>query len=372
MRKYRKNDTKLPKQPALLAAIEGFTMPVDSINYSSAAQRRVFSNIVSIAGENPSDNTALTAIFEELRILFPWVAISLSVYDPLKRQHKTALSEGYSEKNIDYLNNAYLNNDPAYRWMKKSGRSFFNWQSTDFDYSKSVSATKFWIPSGFRGGSTNYLTTRDNRYVGNLHVSTDKSKYPTIEDLRFIDDISSLLSAFLDVWREPRALLNSLTTDESAFFLDFKGQAHPIPGNPECEIRDLQKLAGSAVANSGSCAGLGVLNQRLPPSCWYTHGESVRLVSFKICNQGVFVTHKWSAFPNSLTQRQAEVCSLLALGLTSHEVAEALMLSTRTVDSHVEHIFDKIGAKNRIELAYFSITAGLINLSDYVRYSQSN
>lgn len=345
-------------------------MQVDKTRYTSATQRRIMSNIVSIAAENSPRKEALSAIFEELQLLCPCAAFSLSIYDPIGRRHRSILSQGYSKKNLDYLDNSYLFVDPAYQWMKRSGKPFFNWESTEFDYTQTGSAQNFWIPSGFRGGSSNYLTSRKNLYVGNLHISTESPKYPSMEALQIIDDISPVLSAFLDAWQEPRAFLDELKPGECAFFLDYNGDMRAVTDCHCCEMNDLHEMAKSAVSAGGRCRGLGVLNQRIPTSCWYARDEIIHAVNFRNCSQGILVVHKASDFPKGLTRRQAEVCSLLSLGMTSHQAAEALELSTRTIDSHVEHIFDKIGASNRIELAYFSITEGLVNLGDFTKYAR--
>jgi NarL family two-component system response regulator LiaR len=51
----------------------------------------------------------------------------------------------------------------------------------------------------------------------------------------------------------------------------------------------------------------------------------------------------------SLTDREADVLRLLARGLTDREIAEALVISPRTVGTHVSSILHKLGARNRAE-----------------------
>lgn len=53
------------------------------------------------------------------------------------------------------------------------------------------------------------------------------------------------------------------------------------------------------------------------------------------------------ANPAGLTDRQVEVLALLTEGLTNAEIAERLVLSVRTVDSHVAAILDKLGVRTR-------------------------
>ena len=52
---------------------------------------------------------------------------------------------------------------------------------------------------------------------------------------------------------------------------------------------------------------------------------------------------------SDLTPREREVLELLAEFRTDQEIADALVLSVRTVESHVAHILQKLGARNRRE-----------------------
>ena len=52
----------------------------------------------------------------------------------------------------------------------------------------------------------------------------------------------------------------------------------------------------------------------------------------------------------ALTQREVSVARLAAAGLTNNEIAERLVVSVRTVESHLYHAFDKLGVTSRSEL----------------------
>nr|WTB34497.1 response regulator transcription factor [Streptomyces sp. NBC_00830] len=67
-----------------------------------------------------------------------------------------------------------------------------------------------------------------------------------------------------------------------------------------------------------------------------------------------------SADQDSLTAREAEVLSLLALGHTNQEIAQRLYVSVRTVETHRARIRDKLGKDTRAELIAAARERGLV------------
>ncbi|WP_458760532.1 LuxR C-terminal-related transcriptional regulator [Afipia sp. TerB] len=53
---------------------------------------------------------------------------------------------------------------------------------------------------------------------------------------------------------------------------------------------------------------------------------------------------------SALTEKQKEVCDLIALGLSSKEISSRLGISHRTVEAHRGEIFRKMGVRNAVEL----------------------
>ena len=56
------------------------------------------------------------------------------------------------------------------------------------------------------------------------------------------------------------------------------------------------------------------------------------------------------AVAGPLTAREREIAGLIAAGRTNREVAEQLVLSTRTIDAHLRNIYGKLGVHSRVEL----------------------
>jgi DNA-binding NarL/FixJ family response regulator len=71
------------------------------------------------------------------------------------------------------------------------------------------------------------------------------------------------------------------------------------------------------------------------------------------------ITNSKSIKGDGLTAREREVLQLVAEGNTTKEIAEMLKLSTKTIDSHREHIMEKLGIRNIAGLTKYAIREGL-------------
>ena len=60
-------------------------------------------------------------------------------------------------------------------------------------------------------------------------------------------------------------------------------------------------------------------------------------------------------YPDGLTTREAEVLGLVAQGLTNEQVAEQLIISSRTVNTHLTSIYGKIGVSSRSAATRYAI-----------------
>lgn len=64
---------------------------------------------------------------------------------------------------------------------------------------------------------------------------------------------------------------------------------------------------------------------------------------------------------HGLTPREREVLTLIGDGLTNKEIAERLVISLSTVQTHYAHIIEKLGLNNRAEVIKYAIRHGLID-----------
>lgn len=63
---------------------------------------------------------------------------------------------------------------------------------------------------------------------------------------------------------------------------------------------------------------------------------------------------------NSLSKREAEIVQYISKGRTNREVADALFISPFTVKRHIENIYEKLRARNRIQLLEIAKKKGLL------------
>lgn len=69
-------------------------------------------------------------------------------------------------------------------------------------------------------------------------------------------------------------------------------------------------------------------------------------------------------YGETLTEREVEVLKLVAKGLGNQEIADQMVISERTVRTHVSNILGKLHLVNRTQAALYALRGGLISLDE--------
>jgi DNA-binding NarL/FixJ family response regulator len=61
-----------------------------------------------------------------------------------------------------------------------------------------------------------------------------------------------------------------------------------------------------------------------------------------------------------LSERELDVCRLVARGLSNREIAAQLFVSEATVKTHVGHVLSRLGLRDRVQVTVFAYEHGIV------------
>ena len=116
---------------------------------------------------------------------------------------------------------------------------------------------------------------------------------------------------------------------------------------------------GSRIDSLDSVAGLlvGADDYIVKP---FVPEELVARVRRALTRSAELSRDEWSA-ANGLTPRELEILSLLGQGLKQDEIADRLVISPKTVATHIQRILGKLGVHSRAEAVGRAYRLGLVD-----------
>jgi len=92
------------------------------------------------------------------------------------------------------------------------------------------------------------------------------------------------------------------------------------------------------------------------------HPNIARKLMEQVQSGAPFVQQTRPSLPDELTGRELDVVRLVAQGCSNHNIAQELVISDKTVKTHISHILSKLQLEDRTQLAIYAIRHGLVDL----------
>jgi NarL family two-component system response regulator LiaR len=92
------------------------------------------------------------------------------------------------------------------------------------------------------------------------------------------------------------------------------------------------------------------------------HPDIARRLMAAVSGEAPLKAARPAALPDelkALTEREREVLAQIARGLTNREIAEKMVISEKTVKTHVSNLLDKLGLEDRTRAAIWALKHGL-------------
>lgn len=310
--------------------------------------------VAAIASASGSPQERAAYVIEELQGIVPHVACEIVSLNPLTGESDVLASTGYSEDVLDNLHSEDFHELMRLLNLPYSGRPV-RMKDLPGDPLDNWAVSDVLIPAGYSEGMTMCLHSSDGRFTGVMNLSTVSTEHPSDIARDAISSLCAALGNMTDATQAGHWIQMLLGSGSMAIGLDSAGETVSIPGMSGHRLlvddSDLIKVAQkSAVHNSwGSFIWPDADD-------WF----KVRVVPCKGEQNFASVVSMDSIEIGPLSRRELEVLTLAAEGLSNHEIGDALVISNRTVASHVEHILDKLGAPNRAAAAAYALREGLI------------
>jgi DNA-binding CsgD family transcriptional regulator len=310
-------------------------------------------DLCALAGSGDASGAAQD-LLDRLYALVPYVGAALCAFDPVTRKHVTIANAGYARDVAGYLNEGFINSDPAYELMRKRPGYPLRWRDTPFDYEQSFSVEHVFRPAGYLEGMSAPLTTPDGRYTGVLHVSTDTRAHPSNHARETIHRLRSGVATIIDPLRRPAWMARFLEPTAHAVVVTAAGDVVPLPGRtPGPLLSPDSQLVARVVALQAS----GVRERRF---LWEAPGHSWHRVRLTPLDAGVLVMEQGCSLPYGITPRELEVLTGIASGASNADMARTFVVAPRTIATHVEHLLEKLGCRSRAGCAAIAAAEGLL------------
>ncbi len=311
-------------------------------------------NIAAIASDHISAEARAEAIVEELGHLIPIDAAEIIALNPFDGSQTMLATHGYSSGVLQDLHSDAFFELMNYLDLPNTGRPT-RMKDLPGDPLDNWAVSDVLLPAGYREGLTMCLRTSDGRFVGVINVSTTDKEHPSDLARDVLFRLCTALGNMADPLRSRGWVQALLGTSAMAVGLDACGTPIELPGISRHTLLEGDTELINLARRSAKM-------QSWSTFVWPDDGDYFR-VRVLPCTGDEPITTLVSLDcmdVGPLTHRELEVLTLAAEGLSNAEIGDALVVTPRTIATHIEHILSKIEAPNRAAAASYAMREGLI------------
>ena len=77
----------------------------------------------------------------------------------------------------------------------------------------------------------------------------------------------------------------------------------------------------------------------------------------------------WADKEPVLTRKETAIVRCIVDGKTVLKTAESLMISENTVYNHLNHVYEKFGIRNRVEVVKLAVSKGILPVEELMTYT---
>ncbi|WP_144712294.1 response regulator transcription factor [Curtobacterium pusillum] len=218
-------------------------------------------------------------------------------------------------------------------------------------------------PSGLHEALATALFEPGGRHVGFIAVLSADRRPPTAARRRDLARATELLARIVDPMSSVTALIRLVDGAFAGVLLRDDGGAEPLPGLPGSDLLDKRSELLDVIRAQPPLAGS-------PTSfLWPSDGpdaphDHVRVTHFALSGatapgvRGIVLLSP-PADLRGLTRRELEVLGHMLDGSSNDQIARDLVVTSRTVATHVEHIMVKLSSPSRTHAAVRAQREGL-------------
>jgi len=318
----------------------------------------VIGRVAAAATDQDSAYARADEVLDELKALIPFVAADFSAIDPVSGEHVQLARREYSDRTISALRDTRFVDTLDLLKLRASGVPT-RIRDVPGDPLETWVIGEVLLPAGYREGLTMCLQTRDGRLTGVLNLSTESALHPSDDARQAMGMLCNVLGGVADLTQSNRWLNKLSGGSYTAVGIDSMGNVVSLEGALETMIF---RPGGELLATVQKIVDKGIGGSFTWPA------DTAGKEWFRVCvvivpasdeNLAAIVTLDKSDV-KLLSQRELEVLTMAAHGLSNREIATRLFISDRTVQTHVEHVLVKLSAPNRAAAAVIGAECGLL------------